>query len=158
MTGTLYVNSSGQLHGSGNYTATYNVTLSSNDGAGRMNLTLIAGSSDSLSVHSYNVTDLVASPYNLTMSLNGRAVALPWISNSTVWKQDNESYIASSGTEAPADQLVGAISPQVFPDLQPGWYVLLVLTVPSQPSDNIPFMVATEGTVVQAPHGGAPAL
>jgi hypothetical protein len=157
MTGTLYVNSAGQLHASANYTATYNVTLSSKNGVGTMNLTLINGTTDALTVHDFTVANLVANPYNLTMSVNGKAVALPWLSNSTVWKQNNESYIASWGPEAPANQQVGSIAPQDFPGLQPGYYLVLILTVPSQPSNNIPFMIETSGgpqvkIAVTSPH------
>jgi hypothetical protein len=143
MVGTLYVNSGGQLSAASTYTATYNVTLSSTNGVGTMNLTLISDSSDALTVHDYSVTGLVANPYNLTMSVDGQTIVLPWISNSTIWKQNNESYIASWGPAAPTAQQVGLIAPQDFPGLQPGYYLVLILTVPSQPSNNIPFMIAT---------------
>jgi hypothetical protein len=143
MTGTLYINSGGRLDAAANYTATYNVTLSSTNGVGTLNLKLISGTNDTLVVHDYNVTALVADPYNLTMSVGGQTLTLPWINNSTQWKQNNESYFASWGPNAPASQLVGDIAPQDFPGLHPGYYVLLILTVPAQPQDDIPFMIAT---------------
>jgi hypothetical protein len=143
MTGTLYVNSGSQLNAPSNYTATYNATLSSNNGIGTLNLTLITGTSDALSVHDYNVTGLVANPYNLTMSLNGQNITLPWVSNSTIWKQNNESYIASWGPAAPASEVKGVIAPQDFPGLHSGYFLTLILTIPAQPQDDIPFMIAT---------------
>lgn len=155
MTGTLYINSSGQLNAPANYSATYNATLSSKDGTGTMNLTLISGDGDALSVHQYVVADLVASPYNLTMSINGHAIVLPWVSNSTIFKEDNESYLASWGPSAASTELAGVIAPQDFPGLQPGYYIVLHLTVPSQPSDDIPFAVATYNTLALGDATGA---
>ncbi len=143
MMGTLYINSGGELGAPANYTATYNATLSSNNGVGTLNLTLISGTSDALTVHDYSVTALVADPYNLTMSVGGQTIRLPWVSNSTIWKQNNESYIASWGATAPSSQQVGLISPQDFPGLRLGYYLVLILTVPAQPTNDIPFMIAT---------------
>jgi hypothetical protein len=77
------------------------------------------------------------------LSVDGQTIRLPWISNSTVWKQNNESYIASWGPTAPKGQQVGLIAPQDFPGLHASYYLALILTVPSQPSNNIPFMIAT---------------
>lgn len=150
MSGILYVSSTGQLDGPAGYAATYNATLASTDGRGNMNLTLINGTSDVLQLHEYQVTDLVASPYNLTLSLDGRNLTLPWVSNSTVWKQYNESYIASWGPSAPSTQLAGTISPQDFSGVPTGYYVALILTVPSQPADNIPFAIGTYARVEPA--------
>lgn len=142
MSGTLYINSSGELNGAGNYTATYNATLNSKDGAGSLNLTLISGSGDLLLEHYFNVTGVVAGPYNLTLSFAGETLILPWVSNTTIWKADNESYIASWGPSAPATELLGTITPQDFPGLRSTYYVMFYLTVPSQPADDIPFVVA----------------
>jgi hypothetical protein len=141
MTGTLYVDDSGQLNGTSQYVATYNVSLSSVGGTGAMNLTLLSKSADMLTVHNYTVTALVANPFQLNMTVDGKAVTLSWINNSTVWKQDNESYIGSWGPSAPADQIVGILSPQDFPGLPAGYYVILSITIPAQPPDTIPFVI-----------------
>lgn len=142
MTGTLYVNSGGALDASANYTAVYNATLTSKLGVGTLNLTLISGDSDALVVHDFRVTGLVADPYNMTMSIGGQTIILTWISNSTIWKQNNESYIASWGPTAPKSQQVGLIAPQDFSGLHTGYFLVLILTVPAQPQDNIPFVVS----------------
>jgi hypothetical protein len=145
MTGKLFVDDLGQLNGTSQYSATYNASLASVGGVGSLNFTLLSKSTDILTVHSYAVTDLVATPYQLNMTLDGKAVSLTWINNSTLWKDQNESYIASWGPSAPATELVGIVSSQDFPGLPGNYYVFLALTIPSQPADTIPFAVRTLG-------------
>lgn len=145
MTGALFVDDSGQLNGSSQYSATYNASLSSVGGIGTLNLTLLSNSVDTLTVHSFKVTDVVANPFQLNMTINGNTITLSWINNSTAWKEHNESYIGSSGPNAPASEVVGVLSTQDFPGLPSGYYVFLALTVPSQPADTIPFVIRSLG-------------
>ena len=143
MTGTLFVSSSGQLApGPSGYTATYNVTLSATSGSGTMNLTLISNSTDVLQQHEFDVSDFLVSPNNLTMTFAGSSVNLGWINNSTVLTSANGTYTGSWGPAAPANELWGSIRPDDFPGIPSGFYVLLSVTVPSQPVDTIPFVVA----------------
>jgi hypothetical protein len=141
MTGVLLADDSGQFNGLGGHVTTYNVTLAANGGVGSMNLTLIGNGTDIIQNHIYDVSGLTLSPYNLTMTLNGQAVNLGWISNSTVWKAYNNSYIASTGPAAPPDQLYGSISPSLFPGIKSNDYLALILTIGTQPTDNIPFVL-----------------
>jgi hypothetical protein len=143
MLGTLTVNSGGRLSAPASYAATYNVSLNSYEGNGTLNFTLISKGSDALTMHNFTVTNVVANAYNLNMTVSGQAVELSWINNSTIWKGNNESYFASWGPAAPTDELVGTISPADFPGLQPAYYVVLILTVPAQPADTIPFEIGT---------------
>jgi hypothetical protein len=145
MTGILFISTSGSLGGPGSSqaaTATYNVTLKAVSGTGTMNLTLIGKSADLLQQHEFLLTGFSVSPNNLTMSFGGASVNLAWINNGTVWKSLNETYIAAAGPSAPRDQLRGVISPSDFPGASSTDYVVLSLSIVSQPSNNIPFEIA----------------
>lgn len=144
MTGTLFVSSSGRLTSGPSgaaYTAEYNVTLSASSGMGTMNLTLVSNTTDLLQQHDFAVSDFVVSPNNLTMVFAGNSVNLGWINNSTVLTSANGTYTGSWGPNAPASELWGSISPSDFPGIPSGYYVLLSVTVPSQPVDTIPFVL-----------------
>ncbi|MDA4113153.1 MAG: hypothetical protein OK474_03815 [Thaumarchaeota archaeon] len=144
MTGTLFISSAGQLKSGGSesvYVATYNVSLAAISGTGTMNLTLSSNTTDLLRQHEFPVTDFVVTPNNLTMTFLGASVNLGWINNSTVWHSLNATYTGASGPNAPATELRGSISPTDFPGVPPGYYVVLSVSIPSQPQDNIPFFV-----------------
>jgi hypothetical protein len=141
MTGVLLADDSGQYNGVGGHVTTYNVTLTAKGGVGSLNLTLISNGTDLVKTHMFAVTNLTVSPYNLTMTMDGQAVNLGWISNSTVWKPYNNSYIASLGPAAPPDELYGSINASLFPGITSNYYFALVLTIVSQPTDNIPFVL-----------------
>jgi hypothetical protein len=144
MTGSLFVSSSGSLSpgGSGStYAVTYNVTLAAVSGSGTMNLTLLGKTTDVLYQHDFLVSNFVVSPNNLTMTFSGASVSLGWINNNTVWKSLNDTYIGASGLSAPANQTRGSISPADFPGIPSGYYVVLSLSITSQPANNIPFLV-----------------
>jgi hypothetical protein len=145
MTGTLFISSAGQLKSGGSgsvYVATYNVSLAAISGKGTMNLTLSSNTADVLSQHEFQVTDFVVTPNNLTMTFLGASVNLGWINTSTVWRSLNATYVGASGPNAPATELRGSISPTDFPGVPSSYYVVLSVSIPSQPQDNIPFFVA----------------
>jgi len=142
MDGTLLISSTGAPpsgSSGASYTASYNVTLSTVSGAGTMNLTLLSGSADILQQHEFQVSSFVVSPNNLTMVLSGASVNLGWINNSTVWKSLNETYTGAWGPSATTSELRGSISPADF-GVPQGYYVLLSLSVTSQPTNNIPML------------------
>lgn len=144
MTGTLFVSSSGSLVAGGlgaNIVASYNVTLTAVSGSGTMNLTALGNSVDMLQQHEFRVSNFAVSPNNLTMVFSGSSVNLGWINNSTVWKSFNETYIGAWGPSAPSGELRGSISPGDFPGIPSSYYVILSLSIISQPSNNIPFLV-----------------
>ena len=91
-----------------------------------------------LQQHDFSVGSFVLSPNNLTMSFSGASVNLGWINNSTVWKSLNETYIGAWVLDAPASQVRGSISPADFPGIPSGYYVVLSLSVTSQPAEQHP--------------------
>ncbi len=144
MTGTLLISSTGALPSGSSgapYAATYNVTLAAVSGNGTMNLTLLTGSSDLLQMHDFTITNFLVAPNNLTMDFSGDSVNLGWINNSTVWKSLNDTYVGAWGPSASSNELRGAISPADFPGVPEGYYVLLSLSITSQPANNIPIVL-----------------
>jgi hypothetical protein len=144
MTGTLFISSAGQLTSGGSgpaYVATYNVSLAAISGTGTMNLTLLSNTTDLLQQHEFQVTDFVVTPNNLTMTFSGANVNLGWINNSTVWNSLNATYTGASGPNAPANELRGSINPTDFPGVPSAYYVVLGVSIPSQPQNDIPFVV-----------------
>jgi len=145
LTGTLFISSAGSFSPGDLQTyvaATYNVTLTAVSGNGTMNLRILDNGTDMLQHHDFPVGSFVLSPNNLTMSFSGASVNLGWINNSTVWKSLNETYVGAWGPDAPASQVRGSISPADFPGVPSGYYLVLSLSVTSQPANNIPFAVS----------------
>jgi hypothetical protein len=154
MSGTLLISSSGQLPTSGSdpaYTATYNVTLAAVSGTGTMNFTLVSNSTDLLSQHGFAVSDFLVSPNNLTMVFAGNSVNLGWINNSTVLTWTNATYTGAWGQNATRSEVWGTIRAADFPGVPAGYYVVLSVTVPGQPVDTIPFVVAPVAAREQSP-------
>jgi hypothetical protein len=146
MTGTLVISSTGEFasgSSAGAYTTTYNVTLDAVSGSGTMNLTQLSGPADLLQQHDFTITNFLVSPNNLTMTFSGNSVNLGWINNSTLWKSMNDTYIGASGPSAAANEMRGSISPADFPGVPQGYYVLLSLSITSQPSNNIPIVLGS---------------
>jgi len=144
LTGTLYVSSAGSFTPGNLQTyvaATYNVTLSAVSGNGTMTLSILGNGTDTLQQHNFAVSNFVLTPNNLTLTFSGASVNLGWINNSTVWKGLNETYVGATGPDAPASQVRGSISPADFPGVPSGYYVILSLSITSQPTNNIPFVV-----------------
>jgi hypothetical protein len=146
--------------GSDQVSASYNVTLISKAGVGTMSLEQISGSSDLVADHSYAVSDVVVSAYNITMTVSDSNVSMGWITTSTIWtalnasyaeasgisttsiwNDLNSSYVAASGPDSPANQTIGVFSPSVF-QLPSTDHMFIGLTIPDQPVDNIPFAIA----------------
>jgi hypothetical protein len=145
LTGSLLISSSGSLGAgsSGSTTVTtYNVTLAAISGSGTMNLTLSGRSDDLLQQHEFLVTKFSLSPNNLTLTFSGASVNLGWINNNTVWKSLNDTYLGASGQSAPAGQTWGSITATDFPGVPSGYYVVLSVSITSQPTNNIPFLLA----------------
>ncbi|MGD0636618.1 MAG: hypothetical protein ABSA72_01080 [Nitrososphaerales archaeon] len=155
LTGTLFVSSAGSFTPGdlqSYVSATYNVTLSAVSGNGTMRLSILDNGTDILQQHGFIVSNFVLSPNNLTMVFSGVSVNLGWVNNSTVWKALNETYIGAAGPSAPASQLRGSISPNDFPGVPSGYYVILSLSITSQPSNNIPFVVGPQWPWESTPH------
>jgi len=154
LNGVLTVYPSGP-NPSGN-AASYNVTLSSKNGVGTLSLLHISGESDPVAVHSYPLSNVLVSPYNITMTISGYNVSLGWVTTSTIWsslnatygqssgvdgtrlwKDLNSSYVAASGPENAPNATIGAFSPSVL-HLPADYHMFIGLTIPNQPSNNIP--------------------
>lgn len=141
MTGLLEVYSGGEYAGPNASTATYNVTLVAKSGVGTLSLIRIGGSSDPVTMSNYSISGFILSPYVLNMSISGSNMSLGWVNNSTVWKNANASYVAAVGPNAPANQLAGTTSQSVFQGLSPQDYIVLTITITSQPQNTIPFVL-----------------
>jgi hypothetical protein len=169
--GVLVVYPSGSDSPQKTGTASYNVTVNAKDGVGVMNLTQIGGSDDVLPSHSYDLTNVLVSPYNITMDISGSNVSLGWITtstiwtalnssyasvsgigNSTLWNDLNSSYVAASGPSAPANSTIGQFSPSVF-RLSSDYYMFIGVTIPNQPTDNIPFFILPALAIRSMPEG-----
>lgn len=139
--------------------ASYNVTLVAKNGVGNMTLTPFNGSADLITDHDYAVSDVLISPYNITMVVGGQNVSLGWITTSTIWSALNDSYgqpsmvsgttewndlnssyVAASGPASPANQTIGRFSSSVF-GVPTSYHFFIGLTIPHQPPYNIPFAV-----------------
>ena len=133
MVGSLFVSDAGQARPGPGYTATYNATLIAINGSGSLNLTLLKGTGEALTVHSFVVSKLLINTSSASMLLNGRPMSLAWTDKDTVWNGNfSLFYIASWGPSAPQNQIKGNITPSLFQGLQPGFYLELRL-VPIQP-------------------------
>jgi len=141
MTGLLEVYSGGNYTGAASYTASYNVSLIARSGVGTLNLTKIGGSSDPVTVKNYPISGFILSPYVLNLTLSGSSMSLGWVNNSTVWKNANASYVAATGPRAPADELAGTTTQVAFQGLSSQDYILLTITITSQPQNTIPFVL-----------------
>jgi hypothetical protein len=160
LSGVLSIYVSGVYSGPDTNSASYNVTLNSKDGVGTLNLTQISGSSDLIANHNYSLSNVLVSPYNITMTVSGSNVSMGWINdsavwtalnvshttsseiaNSVLWNDLNDSYAAASGPNAPANETIGGFSPSIF-QLPTSYYIFIGVTIPNQPVDNIPFAIA----------------
>jgi hypothetical protein len=161
LTGVLVVRAPGQSASS----ASYNVSVSAVNGVGTLTLTRIGGPEDLVVNHSYPVTDVLVSPYNITMMVAGSNVSMGWITTANIWtalnasysaasgigksaawNDLNSSYVAASGPGADANTTIGQFSPSVF-NLPTNYDMFIGVTIPSQPQDQIPFMVAPAASI-----------
>jgi len=120
--GTLFVNEGGYSNATASATASYNATLTAHNGNGSILFTFLSGT-DLLQEHLYSMTNYTVSINQVSMTLSGRSVTLPWEDNDTVWAHQYDSnYIASWGPSAPAYEVRGSVSPSIF-GLPAGDYV-----------------------------------
>lgn len=155
---TVYPSASGPVSSANS--ASYNVTVNAKDGNGTLLITQISGESDLIPDHNYTLTDVLVSPYNVTMMVSGSNVSLGWITTSTLWSglnssyatasgvsstgywnDLNSSYVAASGPDTPSNVTVGEFSPSVF-HLPTSYNMFIGITIPIQPANNIPFAIA----------------
>ncbi|MEM2153786.1 MAG: hypothetical protein QXY76_02650 [Nitrososphaeria archaeon] len=62
------------------------------------------------------------------MKIDGKEVVLEFVEKDNVWNgQYNNYYIASWGSEAPKEEIIGKISPAIFYGLESHYYVELRL-------------------------------
>jgi len=120
--GTLFINESGRSNVTSSATGSYNATLTAKNGNGTLLLTFLSGTNlikvPLIAFSNYSVTI-----GRISMTISGHPVVLPWEDNDTVWAgQYNNNYVASWGPSAPAYEVRGQISPEVF-GLPAGEYV-----------------------------------
>lgn len=142
MTGLLEVYTGGEYTGPNASAASYNVTLVAKAGTGTLSLTKVGGSSDPVTLNNYSISGFILSPYALNMTLSGSSMSLGWVNNSTVWTDVNASYVAAVGPHAPASQLAGVTNQSAFQGLSSQDYILLTITITSQPQNTIPFVLS----------------
>jgi hypothetical protein len=112
--GTLFVNEGGYSNATASATASYNVTLTAKSGAGSILLTFLSGT-DLVSDHLMDISNYTISVNQVSLTLGGHQVIMPWEDNDTVWAGEyNNNYIASWGPSAPGYELRGTVSPSIF--------------------------------------------
>ena len=114
MFGTLFVNEGGYSNATASATASYNATLTATNGNGSILFTFLSGS-DLIKNHILDVSNYTINVNQISMTVGGHTVLLPWEDNETVWAgQFNNNYIASWGPSAPGYELRGQLSPSLF--------------------------------------------
>jgi len=122
MFGTLFVNEGGYSNATASATASYNATLTAHNGNGSVLLTFLSGT-DLIQNHLLAMTNYTISINQISMTVGGHSVLLPWEDNDTVWAGlFNNNYIASWGPSAPGYEVRGQVSPSIF-GLPPNAYV-----------------------------------
>jgi hypothetical protein len=122
MFGTLFINEGGYSNSTAGATASYNATLTANNGNGSILFTFLSGT-DLMQDHLLSMTNYTISVNQISMTVAGHSVLLPWEDNDTVWAGVyNNNYIASWGPTAPGYELRGQVSPSIF-GLPPNSYV-----------------------------------
>lgn len=114
MFGTLFVNEGGYSNSTASATASYNATLTATNGNGSILFTFLSGS-DLIQNHLVSVTNYTINVNQISMTIGGHTVILPWEDNDTVWAGVyNNNYIASWGPSAPGYEVRGQVSPALF--------------------------------------------
>jgi hypothetical protein len=122
MFGTLFINEGGYSNATSSATASYNATLTANNGNGSILFTFLSGS-DLVQNHLLTMSNYTISVNQISMTVGGHSVLLPWEDNDTVWAGVyNNNYVASWGPTAPGYELRGQVSPSIF-GLPPNYYV-----------------------------------
>lgn len=114
MFGTLFVNEGGYSNSTASATASYNATLTANGGNGSILFTFLSGT-DLITNHLLPVSNYTINVNQISMTIGGHTVILPWEDNDTVWAGAyNNNYIASWGPSAPGYELRGQVGPSLF--------------------------------------------
>jgi len=122
MYGTLFINEGGYSNATASVTASYNATLTAHNGGGQILFTFLSGT-DILQTHLVSISNYTVGISQMSMTLNGHPVVLPWEDNDSVWAgQYDNNYVASWGPTAPTYEQRGTIAPAAF-SLPTGNYV-----------------------------------
>ncbi len=128
MVGSLFVSDAGRSHGGFEYTAQWNATLTLSGSDGTLTMNLSTGLGDALTTHDFSVTRFSRNATTVSMLLDGKSLVMEWVSADRVWNGTYDRYYISSwGSDAPPNELIGRISPAMFPGLVSSWYVELRL-------------------------------
>ena len=112
--GTLFINEGGYSNATASITASYNATLTARNSNGSILFTFLSGT-DLIQEHLVTISNYTIGINQVSMTLGGHQVILPWEDNDTVWAgQYDNNYIASWGPTAPAYEIRGQVSPAVF--------------------------------------------
>ena len=114
MFGTLYVDGGGLAASGKGPTASYNATLTVQKGVGTVLFTFLSGK-DLVQNHEIKISNYSITANQITMTINGAVVVLPWEDNDTIWNHayDN-NYIGSAGPQATSGETRGVISGSMF--------------------------------------------
>ena len=115
MFGTLFVNEGGYSNSTASATASYNATLTANSGNGSDPVHVPFGDRPRPEPPAGHEQLHDQSVNQISMTIGGHTVLLPWEDNDTVWAgaYDN-NYIASWGPTAPGYELRGQVNPSLF--------------------------------------------
>ena len=112
--GTVFVNEGGYANATAGATASYNVTLTAQKGAGSLLLTLLSGK-DLVQNHLLSFSNYSITTSKVTMVIDGHQMSIPWQENDTIWNHHYDSnYVASWGPSAPASEVRGQVVGTVF--------------------------------------------
>lgn len=124
----MFVSDAGRAHGGFEFNAQYRAELNIERDSGVLRLTLEIGLGDTLDKHEYLVSNFKLRSEKISMKIDGFDVVLEWVESDLIWDHEYDNYyIASWGSDAPADEMRGAISPEIFPGLVSHYYVELRL-------------------------------
>lgn len=124
--GTFFVSDAGRSHGGFEFNAEYKTKFDVKNGRGTLTFTLDIGLDDPLKKHDYRITDFLIKPHKVLMKIDNRPVELVLVKKDKIWNhQYDNNYIAAWGSDAPKNEIKGAISPTIFPGLVGFWYVEL---------------------------------
>jgi len=126
--GSMFVSDAGRSHGGFEYNALYKAELDIDHGNGVLRLVLESGLGDTLDKREYLVSNFKMTTERISMKIEGAEVVLEWVKSDLVWDhQYDNHYIAAWGGDAPAEEIRGVISPEIFPGLASHYYVELRL-------------------------------
>ncbi len=120
--GTMFVSEGGHANATSGATATYNVTLTAQNGTGSLLLTFLSGK-DLVQTHLLSFSNYSITTSKVSMVISGHQTTMPWEDNDTVWNHHfDNNYIASGGPSAPAAEIRGQVAGSIF-GLPTGDYV-----------------------------------